>query len=271
MPDRFCEFPECGRIHYGKGYCHTHYAQLRKSGRVFKIGRERAECSLDWCREISSGKGYCKKHYNQSRTTQGITEPGVKRYKTTPPKPEGRYGVCVGEECERQASRHGMCAAHRRQLLKNGKTKPIREFDKKRVCSFQDCGRPHKSIGYCSHHAGMHRLGLKLVPIQTRVEPDMDNPRTWNRGIDNGYVRFKTFKDGVEYSVAEHRVVMEEHLGRKLLPKENVHHKNGVRDDNRIENLELWSTAQPAGQRVLDKLEWAREIIRQYAPDEHKF
>ena len=41
-------------------------------------------------------------------------------------------------------------------------------------------------------------------------------------------------------------------------------HINGIRDDNRTENLELWSTSQPCGQRVKDKIEWAKEILETY-------
>jgi hypothetical protein len=57
---------------------------------------------------------------------------------------------------------------------------------------------------------------------------------------------------------------MEQILGRPLFKDENVHHINGIKDDNRQENLELWSTFQPAGQRVVDKLSWAHEIINRY-------
>jgi len=62
----------------------------------------------------------------------------------------------------------------------------------------------------------------------------------------------------------EHVWVMEQHLGRALLPEESVHHINGVRHDNRLENLELWSSSHPAGQRVSDKVAWAREILALY-------
>lgn len=86
--------------------------------------------------------------------------------------------------------------------------------------------------------------------------------------IHEGYVLAKRhghpMADSQDY-VLEHRFVMAEHLGRPLHRHEHVHHKNGDRGDNRLENLELLLfNRHPNGQRVEDLVAWAREILSTY-------
>jgi len=64
--------------------------------------------------------------------------------------------------------------------------------------------------------------------------------------------------------VFEHVLVAEQLLGHYLLPGESIHHRNEVRDDNRPENLELWTKPQPSGIRVSDAIAWARELLERY-------
>lgn len=83
----------------------------------------------------------------------------------------------------------------------------------------------------------------------------------------NGYICRHDRSDpnaGPNGFVYQHREVMARMVGRSLLGSESVHHKNGIRADNRPENLELWVKSQPAGQRVEDLLSWAHEIIARY-------
>lgn len=69
---------------------------------------------------------------------------------------------------------------------------------------------------------------------------------------------------GKKHAILEHRYVMSQHLGRDLLPEETVHHVNGDRQHNTIENLELFSSRHGPGQRVVDKIAFAIDMLRTY-------
>jgi hypothetical protein len=92
--------------------------------------------------------------------------------------------------------------------------------------------------------------------------PSWKGGRTYHKA---GYVMIKVAGHPKNNGyLFEHILVMENYLGRKLYPGENIHHINGVKDDNRLENLELWIRPQPTGIRAKDAVIWAKEILLRY-------
>lgn len=137
-----------------------------------------------------------------------------------------------------------------------------------KICSLPECDNKHKAKTYCNKH--YQRYLLYGDPRINKGTPTGEGKPCTN---SEGYVilPIHTGKghpnaDAAGY-ILEHRYVMANHLGRALLPQENVHHINGQKNENSIENLELWTKSQPPGQRVSDKIRWAKEILDLYGND----
>lgn len=180
--------------------------------------------------------------------------------------------VCLFEECGRSCyGRKDWCRQHWRQVSSGREPWPIglqpskarRKYDP--VCVEEECNRPASVRGRCRSHSRRLASGELQKPIRNQAPKGTGylSPRDGYRWVPAP----EGHPNSNGKSIAEHRLVMTQILGRALAAGETVHHKNGDRADNRPENLELWTTKQPYGQRVTDKIKFAVEILEQYAPD----
>lgn len=160
--------------------------------------------------------------------------------------------------------------------------------DHRGTCGFSGCGKSSwddpknynpanypngKEFRYCPLHKGRLRAQRRLDAEKWKsrrevsLEDDPFNPETfgeWTLSPQGYIVRYVQTISGRSLVQFQHRVVVEEHLGRALESHENIHHRNGWTVDNRIENLEVWNKPQTPGQRVNDKIEWCKNYLAEH-------
>lgn len=214
-------------------------------------------CAVEWCEKAAFRRGWCASHYQRWRH-HGDPEGGG-RYRT------GEARECAIEGCERHWRTRDWCEPHYQRFMRYGD--PQHEFPPRETgCIIPDCKGKRIARGWCSLHYGKWRRHGDPLFVSTPAT----RRKSVRRRKPEGYVLLyrpehpNARKDG---RVAEHTVVMADKLGRPLNPGENVHHKNGIRDDNRPENLELWRKSPTPGQRVSDLVEFARQILNEYGDD----
>lgn len=255
---RLCSIDSCGRRHQARGWCNMHYMRWLTRGDV-EDRKYRTTCVEGGCDRPFFGLERCSLHYGRLKASTAMK--------------------CAIDGCQKLTKARGWCAMHYARWQRRGDTgdyapevtprapKELLEGVGHSHCIVGDCKRPRRSTwGLCRLHSERKRTGRDiLAPVVVPADPN--NPDTWGRTTTaDGYLRLQTYVGGVGQYIFEHRWVMQQELGRPLFDDENVHHINGDRADNRLENLELWSSAQPKGQRVEDKVRFAFEILTRYQP-----
>src|SRR5580704_2921038 len=200
-------------------------------------------CSVPGCERRVRAGGFCTRH---------------RAAKFTVPSYEPINRRCGVEGCGRPLKQKGLCALHYGRAYHKGAVgdaQAERRVNRGLPCIVDGCERPAVGRGYCGTHYARWRL-----------HGDAGDAGLQRASQGEGYVT----KDGYRKIVSdgkleyEHRVVMERKLGRPLAKGANVHHLDGNRANNDPDNLELWITQQPAGQRVHDRVKAAIRLLRDH-------
>lgn len=174
--------------------------------------------------------------------------------------------VCKIDGCNDPAKKRGWCLFHYDRWLRKGD--PLAGGPRRLppnslgTCHVNGCSNKAISQHVCQkHYAKLKKFG---DPLGGYVQDGRS--KEWHQNKDGYVFRFdpESPHAGGNKLVYQHRFVMGEKIGRPLERNESVHHVNGIRSDNRLENLELWIKGQPAGQRIQDQVSWAREILAKY-------